>query len=442
MKRFCVILVLIVVFGGCGKAVRQTPSVTQEEQKAQEEQLKDFVQKLKDSRIGDAERQYLQFRLMLAGSREETNFHPVLLRAFSNEFVNSLWESSAYRLAYLSYVTLTNVFTNEVADRGFLLGRAGIAAFKAKQYSGAVELLRQAFEIQVTDETLYYYGLWYWYIQKDKTKAKDILSRVRPEKLGISSRQWSDFLMEKDKAFPEKREALTLLRSTNRYEQLVGFEMWLEDYRENGKPFWQYEVTLPLYVPTNRLLGYYLQSQNWIFPRMTRDWPMPFSLRPRKPGQNRYALFMEEPLGEERFLLLYAQPVVFPWSSGYKGITPLFSREAYTNVFFVYAEAQRDTSGRLTNVGIEVVPVPVRYFLSCSPIYKDKMWNYAIVGFLPPDRLEVVVFNPHTRKMARVTASLLTVQRLYYGDFPWLEKISWLGVGEGIFLLEEELLGR
>ncbi len=441
MKRFCAVLVVFFVLAGCGKAVKHTTPVSQEEQKAQEKQLEDFAQKLKDSRIGEVERQYLSFRLMLAGSQGATNFHPVLARAFSNEFVNNLWDSSAYRSGYLSYLTLTNVFTNDVVDRGFLLGRAGIAAFKAKQYPIAIELLRESFEIQVTDETLYYYGLWYWYIQRDKTKAREILSRVRPEKLGMSSRQWSAFLMENERT-TEPRDALRLLRSTNQYEQVVGFETWLEDYRQTGQPFWQYETKLPSYVPTNRSVGYYLQTQNWMFPRMTRDWPMPFSVRPGKPGQNRYALFMEESLGNERFLLLYAQPAVFPWTSGYKGITPIFSRDAYTNAFFVYAEAQRDDDGRLTNVGIETVSLPVRYFLSCSPLYREGIWHYVVVGFQPPSGLHIVVFNPHTRQATTVSTSLLRIQRVYYGDFPWLEKPSWVGVGEGVSVLEEKLLGQ
>lgn len=446
-RRVLIQLSIVLTLIGCGKSLRPSEGIvgkTEEEKQAQEKQIEIFQEKLKDTSIGEVERQYLQFRLALLNPTSSLSLSPTLAQAFSNEFINGLWNSSAYRSAYLTYLSLTNMFTNSSIDRGFLLGRAGIAAFKAKQYTLALSLFHQAFEIQVSDETVYYYGLWHWYVQKDKEKAKQLLSRVRPERVGIHSSEWTALFAD-DSSRETKREYKTVMSSSNRYYQVLAFQKWLQDYSTTGEPFWSYSLNLPAYIPTkptNRFVGYYLSAMPSQFPRMTRDWPLPFSVRPGKPGQNRYSLFLEEPLSSDRFLLLYAQPVNFPWESGYKGISPVSSRLAYTNAFFVYAAAQRDTNNRLTNVALETVSLPLKYFLGCSWFYHNGRWKYALVGFLPPDTLEVIVFDPVTRVMSHVSVPLLKVNSLYYVDYPPLGRPSWVAVGDGIFTLQEKFLNR
>ncbi|MCX7883050.1 MAG: hypothetical protein N2314_07500 [Brevinematales bacterium] len=444
MKPYVLLAGLFCLILSCGKATKAetitelSPS-PETHKEASEKQNEVFEVKLRDTTVGEVEKAYLQFRLFLNHRISNLTLHPTLVQAFSNEFVSSLEDTSAYRSAYLSYLALTNVFTNTSEERAFLLGRAGIAAFKGKQYSLAIQILRQAFEIQVTDETLYYYGLWYWYIQKDKTKAKEILSRLRPERLGIDKHQWKAFLLD---SVPPAENALSLLQSSNPSDQVKGFFLWLEEYKKTGEPFWSYETALPPYLPPSSSVGYYLSAMGSQFPRMTRDWPMPFSIRPGKPGQNRYALMSEDPLEEERFLFLYAQPIDFPWKSGYQGLTPVFSRPAYTNAFFVYASPQRETNNKITNLILQTVSIPVRYFLSSAKLYRQGTWHYVIVGFQNPDILEVVVFDPLSQRFSRLEVSLRKIQHLYYLRHPLSGEWCWLGVGKTLVLLEEKPISR
>lgn len=447
MKLHFLFFWFLILFVACGQTTKpesplQETEQKETEQKAKEKQSRIFETKLKDPQIGEVEKAYLHFRLYIEGKIPQLSIHPSLASSFSNEFVHSLWDPNAYRNAYLSYLTLTNIFTNENIDRGFLLGRAAIAAFKAKQYKLFLQMLRESFEIQVTDETLYYYGLWYWYIQKDKVKAKEILSRLRPERLGISSTQWNRFLSEDVAEIPSQKDSLALLRSVNPSDQVKGFQLWLSEYEKNGKPFWKYEAFIPLYVPTNISLGYYLNPMNNLFPRMTRDWPLPYSIRPGKPGQNRYVLFLEEPWEKESFLLLYAQPADFPWKSGYRGIEPPLPRVAYTNAFLAYVQPQKETEKRITNVTIQTIPLPIKYFLSCNKIYREGKWQYAIVGFRDPNRLEVVIFNPSSQKMSKITVSLQEVNTIYYIPFPLSNQWTWIGTGKHLSFLEEIPLTR
>ncbi|MFN3659802.1 MAG: hypothetical protein ACK4TN_01035, partial [Brevinematales bacterium] len=164
MRRLILIITTLGMVFSCSRTTRgeSIPSLDTGKE-ATKQQSEIFEAKLSDATLGEVERSYLQFRLFLNGKFSFISLHPTLCSAFSNEFVNNLWDSSAYRSAYLSYITLTNIFTNTI-DKGFLLGRAGIAAFKAKQYSIAIQMLQQAFAYHITDETVYYYGLWYWYI--------------------------------------------------------------------------------------------------------------------------------------------------------------------------------------------------------------------------------------------------------------------------------------
>jgi len=436
MKHTIRLLSVLILLAGCARETKTSPQSPQEGIQAREKQAEHFEVRLREAPIGEVERAYLQFRLFLEGRTNSLSLPPQLATAFSNEFVNSFWDPAAYRSAYLSYMTLAGTLTNSVADQGFLLGRAGITAFKAKQYTTALQMLRQSFERQVSDETVYYYGLWYWYVQKDKTKAREILSRVRPERLGIDARQWQSLFVEGEGITVD---GATLLRSTNASQQVAGFRLWLTTYRQTGEPFWAYEVTLPPYAPASTF-GYYLVPQNPLFPRMTRSWPLPFSVRPGKPGQNRYALFVEEPLVEDAFLLLYAQPVSFPWRSGYQGIEPLGTRVAYTNAFWVYATAQRGTNETITNVALDTLPVPARYFLAVSQLYRQGTWHYVVVGFFPPDTLQVIIFDPFRKRFSRVEASLREVQDIYYLPSPLSGEWSWIGVGKRLVTLEEKPL--
>ncbi|MFN4216483.1 MAG: hypothetical protein ACK4HQ_03665 [Brevinematales bacterium] len=437
MKQLTLIITILGIVVSCSRTTRgeSIPSLdTGKESTKQQSEI--FEAKLADTTLGEVERSYLQFRLFLNGKFSFISLHPTLSFAFSNEFVNNLWDSSAYRSAYLSYITLTNIFTNNI-DKGFLLGRAGIAAFKARQYSIAIQMLQQAFAYHITDETVYYYGLWYWYIKKDKTKAREILSRLRPERLGINPQQWKSFLSESTSV---PQDDFSLLKSSDTTNQANGFLLWLEKYEKTGEPFWKYEAPLPPYIPPSGSIGYYLTAQDPQFPRMTRDWPMPFSIRQGKPGQNRYALFLEEPLEEDNFLFLYAQPVDFPWQSGYRGISSIFPRTAYTNAFFVYATAFRETNGKITNIGIQTIPIPTRYFLSCKRIYRNENWHYVIVGFQNPDKLNIIVFDPFSRELSHIEASLREIQKIYYIRHPLSNQWKWIGIGKSLHLLEEKPL--
>lgn len=440
MKRWILIIGIAGILVACGRTTRSESIPSPETGKeATEQQSEIFEAKLRDTTIGEVERSYLQFRLFLSGKLSNISLHPTLASAFSNEFVNNLWDSTAYRSAHLSYLTLTNIFTNENTDKGFLLGRAGIAAFKAKQYSIAIQMLQEAFAYHITDETVYYYGLWYWYVKKDKAKAKEILSRLRPERLGINPQQWKNFLSESP---TPSQDGLSLLRSSDATTQAKGFSLWLEEYEKTGEPFWKYEAPLPPYIPPASSLGYYLNAQEPQFPRMTRNWPMPFSIRPGKPGQNRYAFFLEEPIEENRFLLLYAQPIDFPWQSGYRGISPVFPKAAYTNAFFVYATALRETNGRITNIDTHIISLPLRYFLSWGRIYRSGNWHYVVIGFQNPDKLDVVVFDPFSRKLSHIEASLREIQKIYYIRHPLSGQWEWIGIGKTLRLLEEKPLSR
>ncbi|MFN3659803.1 MAG: hypothetical protein ACK4TN_01040, partial [Brevinematales bacterium] len=127
-------------------------------------------------------------------------------------------------------------------------------------------------------------------IKKDKTKAREILSRLRPERLGINPQQWKSFLSESTSFSQNEFSFLTSFDTTN---QAKGFLLWLENYKKTGEPFWKYEAHLPPYIPQSGSVGYYLTTPDPQFPRMTRDWPMPFPIRQGKPGQNRYAFFIE-----------------------------------------------------------------------------------------------------------------------------------------------------
>jgi len=443
MKRYGMAFFVIVFIVSCGKASRaEVPSgkPALREKETREERFESYLQRrLKEGNLGEAERQYVLFRLSLLSPSSLSNGvrNPTLAQAFSNEFLE-LWNPQAYRSAYTLYLSLTNTF---VQERGFLLGRAGIVAFKGKQYSLAINTLREAFESSVSEEMLYYYGLWHWYVQTNKQKAREIFSRISPEHVGVSYAEWGSFLKDEQKLAREEKTPVDVLRtSSDPTLRLAAFASWLEQQSVSGEPIWSYRFVLPPYIPTNRSVGYYLSPMASQMPRMTREWPLPFSVRPGKPGPNRYALFLEEPLVGESFLLLYAQPLVSPWSSGYRGIEPIFPSLSYTNVFFVYVTPQRDTNDRMTNLLLESVNVPVKYFLFCSRIYREGIWQYAVVGFTPPSTIDVVVMNPVTRAMRKVSFSLLDFQQIYYADILGEEKMSWWAVGKTVTRLPDTVV--
>jgi hypothetical protein len=94
----------------------------------------------------------------------------------------------------------------------------------------------------------------------------------------------------------------------------------------------------------------------------------------------------------------------------------------------------------MTNLLLESVNVPVKYFLFCSRIYREGIWQYAVVGFTPPSTIDVVVMNPVTRAMRKVSFSLLDFQQIYYADILGEEKMSWWAVGKTVTRLPDTVV--
>ncbi|MFN3659652.1 MAG: hypothetical protein ACK4TN_00260, partial [Brevinematales bacterium] len=118
----------------------------------------------------------------------------------------------------------------------------------------------------------------------------------------------------------------------------------------------------------------------------------------------------------------------------------VFPRTAYTNAFFVYATALRETNGKITNIGIQTIPIPTRYFLSCERIYRNKNWHYVIVGFQNPDKLNIIIFDPFSRKLSHIEVSLREIQKIYYIRHPLSNQWEWIGIGKSLHLLQEKPL--